>query len=290
MISKYKILITFLAISFLISLESQAQSKRDLVRSGNRNYNLEKFQEAEDDYTKAVGLDSTYAKAAYNLGNSIYAQASRMETVIRRYDQALRHLQTPEGKAMTLHNRGNALFVHHTNFEDKEEKINWLEKSIESYKDALRIKSDDADTKYNLAMAYRHLRRLQMPEQEQEQNQDQEGDEGEKDDQQEGEEGESQDQQQQQDQQEKQEQEQNQDPNKGEEGEPQQPEEGEEQPPEEQEIAPSTKDENAAAEKKYLSAQEVAELMKIIEEEELRVIREKIKKEGEGSTTSENDW
>ena len=73
------IFILFLGITTLMF--SQQKDPKDLerearkdVREGNELYNQLKFEEAEIAYKKALDKNPNYAKASYNLANTIYQQ------------------------------------------------------------------------------------------------------------------------------------------------------------------------------------------------------------------------
>lgn len=132
-----------------------AQVENPEVRRGNRAFKSEQFQEAELKYRSALEQNPQSLRALYNLASSLYKQG--------RYDEAanildgLAKLDIPESKrADILHNLGNA---HIRNQQ--------LQEGIESYKDALRIRPEDMDTRHNLAHAMQLL---------QEQEQQQQGD------------------------------------------------------------------------------------------------------------------
>ena len=89
---KNSIFIIFLGITSLMF--SQQKSPKDLerearkdVREGNELYNQLKFEEAEIAYKKALDKNPNYAKASYNLGNTIYQQNKNKEAIFQ-YDLA----------------------------------------------------------------------------------------------------------------------------------------------------------------------------------------------------------
>lgn len=146
---------------FLFSLNTLSQNVNPDLRKGNREYKNENYSDAEMNYRKALEDDSGNIKALYNLANSLYKQG--------RYDEASNILEglvqsdIPDGKrADAYHNLGNALLGNQQ-----------ISEGIDAYKNSLRIRPDDNDTRFNLARA---MKMLQEQEQQQEQDQDGEDD------------------------------------------------------------------------------------------------------------------
>jgi tetratricopeptide (TPR) repeat protein len=162
-------LIVILTVAFFSKAFSQQENQE--IRRGNREYKDENFSEAELNYREALESNPQNIKALYNLANSLYKQG--------RYDEAANILEGLTGmelsdsqRADILHNLGNANIGNQK-----------IEEGIEAYKNSLRLRPEDMDTRHNLAYAMRLLQ--EQEQQQQEQNQDQEQDENEdKDDQQ----------------------------------------------------------------------------------------------------------
>lgn len=161
-----RIVILLLSLS-AISLQALAQVENPEVRRGNREYKAENFRDAEMRYREALESNPQSRKALYNLANTLYRQG--------RYDEAvnildgLSQLDIPDNqRADIYHNLGNARIGNQE-----------IAEGIESYKNALRIRPQDMDTRHNLAYAKRLLQ-----EQEQEQDQDQEDQENDEEQQQ----------------------------------------------------------------------------------------------------------
>lgn len=154
----------------LISVVVFGQNERKFVRSGNKLYeealkdtlqlDTTKFSQAEEEYRKALNKRPGHEKWEFNLADAMYKQM-RFDEAQRKFSELSEKLETPEEQARALHNLGNSHLM--------QEKI---DESIESYKEALRKKPDDIETKYNLAFA-QMLKNQQEQQQEQQQNQDQ---------------------------------------------------------------------------------------------------------------------
>jgi Ca-activated chloride channel homolog len=148
---KNSIFIIFLGITSLMF--SQEKSPKDLerearkdVREGNELYNQLKFEEAEIAYKKALDKNPNYAKASYNLGNTIYQQNKNKEAIFQ-YDLADKIAPNKMSKAEIFHNVGNSFM-----------KEKQYDKAVDAYKNSMRNNSKDEETRYNLAMAQKLLK------------------------------------------------------------------------------------------------------------------------------------
>lgn len=249
--------ILFINICFLLGLlvnELGAQEHHQWLRKGNKDYKAGEYNAAEEGYRKSLEKKST-PRGAYNLGNAIYNQPERLEEAVTQYTEAAERSKDKEVKSKAYHNLGNAYFQQQN-----------YEKSLEAYKNALRLNPKDVDTKNNLMLA-RQLQQVQQQQQQQQQeNQDQENEE-QSDQQQE------QQQQQQDDQQQQQEQEQQPSPQPND-------EEGEQEQEEQQ---------AKELEEKDLNKEEARKLLQIMDEEE-RKVQEKMRKGSSKKTKSSKDW
>lgn len=114
--------------------------------------------QAEQIFRKATALDTTYAKAPYNLGTALF-QENHVEEAFGHLKEAANRSKQPELSHKAFHNIGNV-------YMQKKEYDN----AIEAYKQALRNDPTDEETRYNLALA----KKKKEEEQQQDQNQDQE--------------------------------------------------------------------------------------------------------------------
>lgn len=151
---KNSIFIIFLGITSLMF--SQQKSPKDLerearndVREGNELYNQLKFEEAEIAYKKALDKNPNYAKASYNLGNTIFQQNKNKEAIFQ-YDLAEKIAPNKMSKAEIFHNSGNSFM-----------KEKQYDKAVDAYKNSMRNNSKDEETRYNLAMAQELLKNQQ---------------------------------------------------------------------------------------------------------------------------------
>jgi len=184
------LVVTFI-LSFTLIYPVFTQQERKLVRDGVREYEKNKFSEAEISFRKALDKNQDSYAAEYNIGNSLYKQ-NKYKEATEQFDDLRKKEPGNEGLADLYHNIGNS-FLEQQQYD----------KSIEAYKNSLRLRPTDEETRYNLAYAM-----LKLKEQEQNQDkkneqenkdQDQQQDQNKKEENKENQEQEQQQQQQQQD-------------------------------------------------------------------------------------------
>ena len=143
--SKYLLSILF-ATLFCLPLWGQKQV-RDLTRSGNKLYRTKEYSKAEIDYRKALEVNKSDPTTIFNLANVLY-QTDRGEEAGKLYQSLTPHLSllSPTEAADLTHNAGNTAF-----------RAKQLEQAIEYYKESLRRRPSDEDTRYNLALAQKLL-------------------------------------------------------------------------------------------------------------------------------------
>lgn len=215
-----------------------SQSAHSLKREADQAYKQGDYITSEESYRKAQ-LEERSSNGTFNLGNSIYMQ-ERFEEAAKQYeDLATNPNESNRDRSDAYHNLGNTYY----NMQE-------FDKSVDAFKESLKLDPKDMETKYNLAQA---LKQLKIQQQEQQQNQQQ--------DQEEQEEQEEQEQQQQEQQQQNEPQEQDQ----------------EQQPDEQQQ------------QKQDLTKEEARQLLEIMEQEEKKV-QEKLRKSQKGPNKSKKDW
>ncbi len=166
-----KIAVVFVFFTTL-SLSASAQADKKDIRAGNRAFRRGDLEKAQLDYNRAVAKDSTSLKARYNLANTMhlvgdYRQASATMATVPD------SLHNPEQKADAWHNSGNFQLS-----------AKQYAESIEAYKNTLRIRPGDMETKTNLAYAQKMLKDQQQEQQEQQDQQQDKQDQENKQDQQ----------------------------------------------------------------------------------------------------------
>jgi tetratricopeptide (TPR) repeat protein len=190
-----------LAVFFLCAGSVAAQkAERKNVRDGNKEYKKDKYTEAEIAYRKSVEVNPRSTEGLYNLGNALYRQekypeATEQYQLIAGQGERLIHEDPAnvERLAQVFHNLGNIGM-----------KSQEYQKSVEAYKQSLRLNPGDEDTRYNLALAQKLLQDQQQQQdqdQDQQDQQDQEQQQDQNQDQQDQQQQDQQDQQQQNEQQ-----------------------------------------------------------------------------------------
>ena len=138
-----------------------AQNERRFVRKGHDYYENEKYVESEVEFRKALEKDPESFEARFNLGDALFKQ-EKIDEALEQF-QAIRNNTDDKQKISDVyHNIGNAFFARQE-----------YEKSIEAYKEALRNDPYDNETRYNLIIAQKMLKKQQQDKQDQEQEKEQ---------------------------------------------------------------------------------------------------------------------
>jgi Ca-activated chloride channel family protein len=143
-------------ILLLMTLTVSAQTDRQLIRQGNKQYRLGDFSNAEVSYRKALEKNKRNSQAMYNLGNALMAQ-NQDSAAIMQFNEAAKVEQNTLRKSKAFHNVGFICQRHQMYGE-----------AIEAYKQSLRLNPSDDETRYNLALC-KHLQKKQPPQQQQQQ-------------------------------------------------------------------------------------------------------------------------
>ena len=157
-----------LVLMFCVLASTYGQSKKKLIKEGNKLYNDSSFNLAEMKYRKSLEKDQDYFNAAFNLADAVYKQERYQEAT--SFFEALKdNAKNNEELSQINHNLGNSLF-----------KENKIDQAIDAYKNSLRQNPNDEETRYNLAYAQK-IKQQQQQQQQQNQDQDQDKDKEEKD-------------------------------------------------------------------------------------------------------------
>jgi Ca-activated chloride channel family protein len=146
------------------------KAERKNVREGNKLYQNEQFTESEIAYRKSLEVNPRSIEGTFNLGNALYKQ--------EKYPEAAEQYQLLAGQSQKLLNddpenavRLSQVFHNLGNISMKNKEY---AKSVEAYKQSLRLNPKDDETRYNLALAQKLLNDQQNQDQEQDdKNQDQ---------------------------------------------------------------------------------------------------------------------
>ena len=127
-------------IMMVFASPSYAQSN-GLVSKGNKAFNENKLDEAENNYREALKISENDATASYNLGNVLYRK-EKPEEAAAAYENSIQNTTDLSLKQMAFYNKGVAY-----------QKVNKLPECIIAYKNALLINPDDEDARQNLQRA-----------------------------------------------------------------------------------------------------------------------------------------
>ena len=150
-----------------IALTASAQTDRQYIREGNKQFRMGDYAKAEVSYRKAVEKNPKNPQAAYNLGNALMAQ-KKDSAAVQQFEQSARMETNPLRKSAAYHNMG-VICQTHKMYGD----------AIEAYKNSLRLNPNDDETRYNLVLC-KHLKKKQ--DDKQKQNQQNKDDQNKKDD------------------------------------------------------------------------------------------------------------
>ncbi len=150
----------FVPSSGLLNSGLLAQPAHKALRQGDRAYEEQRFEEAQKSYQTALEAENS-AKGNYNLGNALYEKGSFPEAA-KRYEEAAGLAEDEQLRSNAYRNLGDAYF------QQKD-----YEKSVEAYKNSLRIDPTDLETKYNLSKALKNIQQEQQQQNQQKQQQDQ---------------------------------------------------------------------------------------------------------------------
>jgi Ca-activated chloride channel homolog len=161
-----KILLFFL-IS-MIATVSWSQSNHKNLREGDKSYYQQEYLKAEENYRKALEKDATSVNGNHNLGNALYNQ-ERYEEASKYFENAALQANDKTKKAMSYHNLGNSYLSQLGGISNPQQAQELLAKSIEAYKQSLKLNPKDQATKYNLAYAQKMQQKMAQQQQQQQQ-------------------------------------------------------------------------------------------------------------------------
>ena len=153
------------------SVNAQTESWTEMNK-GQKHFNQGDFEAAERCFDKALQLDSTNARARYNLGDTYLAQGDA-ENALKSYQRVAKEAKDSD-KSLTsksLHNMGVINQSAAGSAQEPEMKQRMLQNAINNYKEALRLNPNADDSRYNMVLCMKQLK-----ESEQNQSKDQEKD------------------------------------------------------------------------------------------------------------------
>lgn len=175
-----KTILWMIAFTFSSGIVFAQKAERTNIREGNKLYKNEKYTESEIAFRKSLEVNPRSVEGTFNLGNALYKQkkypeaSEQYQLIAGQTEKLLKENQAnAERLAQVFHNMGNI------GMQSKE-----YGKSVDAYKQSLRLNPKDDETRYNLALAQKLLEDQQNQDQSQDQNQDKKENEDKKDDQQ----------------------------------------------------------------------------------------------------------
>ena len=124
----------------LMTMTAVAQTDRQYIRQGNKQFHRGDYPGAEVSYRKAVEKNPKNPQAAFNLGNALMAQ-KKDSAAVEQFENAAKLETNPLRKSQSYHNMGVVCQTHKMYGE-----------AIEAYKNALRLNPNDDETRYNLVL------------------------------------------------------------------------------------------------------------------------------------------
>ncbi len=144
----------------IASTVSFAQTDRQLIRQGNREFRTQKFEKAEATFRKACAANPQNPEAHYNLGCALQAQQKDSMAIVS-YENAAKLQKDPLRRAQAFHNMGVIC---------QQKKM--FGEAIEAYKESLRCNPKDDETRYNLALCMKQQKNQPKQNNQQKQNKD----------------------------------------------------------------------------------------------------------------------
>ncbi len=135
-----------LYILCLLPSLATAQSDRQLIREGNRQYRSEQYEKAEGTYRKAVAANAKNPEAQYNLGCALMAQ-QKDSLAVTCFENSGKLHSDPLRRAQAYHNIGVIC---------QQKKL--FREAAEAYKESLRNNPKDNETRYNLALCLKQIK------------------------------------------------------------------------------------------------------------------------------------
>ena len=166
--------ILLVVILLLISTVLQAQEERKHIRRGTDLFGQENFLEAEIEYRKALDKKPDSYEGRFNVSATQFRQ--------EKYDEAINDLlglinrtDDPEKLHQIYHNLGNS-YLRMMNSDGPITADQYLDMSIDAYKNALKNNPLDDETRYNLIAAMKLKQQREDNEDQQQEQQEQEQD------------------------------------------------------------------------------------------------------------------
>ncbi|HET9983528.1 MAG TPA: tetratricopeptide repeat protein [Longimicrobiales bacterium] len=130
------------------------------LEKGNRLYRAGKYAEAAAAYEAALEGGKSSPQLEYNLGTALL-RLGRMQEAEQHLRAALRDVE-PSLRQRTLYNLGNRyLYAARAPSAAQDQQQKLLDSAVQSYQQALRLRPDDPNAKWNLELALREQQKQQ---------------------------------------------------------------------------------------------------------------------------------
>ena len=146
-----------LLLLLLVAGAATAQSDRQLVHKGNKQYRAGNYADAEVLYRKAIEKNNRNPQAVYNLGLALMKQ-QKDSAAVQQFMDAGKLETNPLRRALSYHNAGVIC-----------QGKKMYGEAIDVYKEALRNNPADDETRYNLELCKRQQKQQQQNQQQQQQ-------------------------------------------------------------------------------------------------------------------------
>ena len=159
-IAPVKGLATLLTLAVLVAaLPAAAQNTNGQIRSGNRYYKKGQLDQSVQKYQQAVQQAPNNPTANYNLGNAQFKK-NNFDEAAKAYDATVENSKDSVMKEKGYYNKGVAMI--------KQKK---LQESIDAWKQALKLNTNDVDARENLEKALKEQKQQQQQQQQNQNNQ-----------------------------------------------------------------------------------------------------------------------
>jgi len=148
----------FLFTLLITALSINAQKERKFIREGNSVYEDKDYLDAEINYRKALEKNNDSFEAQFNIGDALFKQ-EKYDKAAEQFEVLAETYKENEHLAKAFHNLGNSQFA-----------LKEYEKSIASYKQALKLNPEDNQTRYNLIAAMKMLQQQKDKKKDQDKN------------------------------------------------------------------------------------------------------------------------
>ncbi len=167
-----KILYIGVCLTLCAGTVTAQKAEREYLRKGNRSFRKQAYVESEVSYRKALDVNSFSSEALYNLGNSMALQGKNKEALELYQKAAEKSMDNPRKQSMIYHNIGD-LHMAATDYAS----------AIEAFKQSLRKDPTNDQTRYNLVLAQKLLKKNPPQNQDQQQKEQEKKDQNQEQDQ-----------------------------------------------------------------------------------------------------------